>query len=167
MYRRFLAITGSVILFLGLGLAGAKAQDQSSPPPANPPQGQPPQGGMAGGRGMRAPMSPDQMVARLDERLHLNDDQKGKIRSVLEDRQASMEKLRSDTSLSPEDRRAKMRQIFEDHNDQIKNVLNDQQKQQYDQMMERRGRMGNRGGNPPPPPSSGQTPPAPPSNPQL
>lgn len=164
MYKRFIAITGSVVLFLGLGLTRAIAQDQSSTPPENPPQGQPPQGGMAGGRGMRGPMNPDQMLARLDERLHLSDDQKGKIRSILEDRQASMDKLRSDTSLSQEDRRAKMRTIFTEHNDQIKQVLNDQQKQEYDQMMERRGRMGNRGGNPPPPPSDSQTPPP---NPQL
>jgi len=166
VYKRFLAITGSLVLFLGLGLTSVMAQDQSSTPPENPPQGQPPQGGMAGGRGMRGPMSPDQMVARLDQRLHLSDDQKTKIRSIMEDRQTSMEKLRSDTSLSDEDRRAKMRQIFTEHNDQIKNVLNDQQKQEFDQMMQRRGRMGNGGGNPPPPPSD-QAPPPPPSNPQL
>ena len=163
MYKRFLAITGSVVLVLGLGLTSAKAQDQSGAPAENPPQGQPPQEGAAGGRGMRhGPMSPDQMLARLDERLRLSDDQKTKVRSILEDRQSSMEKLRSDTSLSPEDRRAKMRTIFEEHNGQIKNVLNDQQKQQFEQMMQRRGRMGNGGGNPPP---SDQAPPPP--NPQL
>lgn len=161
MYKRLLAITGSVVLVLGLGLTSAKAQDQSGTPPENAPQGQPPQEGAAGGRGMRrGPMSPDQMVARLDQRLHLSDDQKTKIRSIMEDRQASMEKLRSDTSLTPEDRRAKMRTIFEEHNDQIKNVLNDEQKQEFDQMMQRRGRMGR--GNPPPPPPSDQAPPPPP-----
>lgn len=109
-------------------------------------------------------MNTDQMLARLDERLHLSDDQKSKIRSILEDRRAETEKLRSDTSLSPEDRRAKMRTIFEDHNDQIKNALNDDQKQKFDEMMQRRGRMGNREGNAPPPPPAGQNPP---SNPQL
>jgi periplasmic protein CpxP/Spy len=160
VYKRFLAITGSAILILGLGLATAQAQDQNTPPPDNAPQGPPPQG-----RGMRGgPMSTDQMLARMDERLHLSDDQKGKIRTILEDRQAAMEKLRSDSTVSPDDRRAKMRSIFEDHNNQIKNVLNDEQKQQFDQMMQRRGRMGNGGGNPPPPPPDSQ---AQPPNPQL
>jgi periplasmic protein CpxP/Spy len=165
VYKRFLAIAGSALLVLGLGLATAKAQDQSNNPPENAPQGPPPPG-----RGMRGgPMSTDQMLARLDERLHLSDDQKTKIRSILEDRRAEMEKLHSDTSLSPEDRRAKMQTIFADHNDQIKNALNDDQKQQFEQMMQRRGRMRNGGGNPPPP--GGQAPPpdsqTPPPNPPL
>lgn len=156
MYKRFLAVAGSALLILGVGLTTAKAQDQSDNPPQNAPQGPPPQG-----RGMRGgPMNTDQMLARLDERLHLSDDQKTKIRSILEDRRAEMEKLRSDNSLAPEDRRAKMRTIFEDHNDQIKNVLTDEQKPKFEEMMQRRGRMGNRGGNPPPPPPEGQNPPA-------
>lgn len=155
MYKRLLAVPGIALLILGLGLTAAKAQDQSDNPPQNAPQGQPPQG-----RGMRGgPMNTDQTLARLDERLHLSDDQKTKIRSILDDRRDQMEKLRSDTSLSPEDRRAKMQSIFADHNDQIKNVLNDDQKQKFDQMMERRGRMGDRGGNPPPPPPDSQNPP--------
>ncbi len=159
MYKRFLAIAGSALLVLGLGLTTANAQDQSAPPPDNAPQGPPP-----GGRGMRGQgMSPDQMVARLDQRLHLSDDQKTKIRSILQDQHDAMEKVRSDSTLAPEDRRAKMQSIAADHHDQIKNVLNDQQKQEYDQMMQRRGRMGN-GGNPPPPPPDGQSPPP---NPQL
>jgi periplasmic protein CpxP/Spy len=107
-------------------------------------------------------MNPDQMLARLDQRLHLSDDQKTKIRSVLQDQHDAMEKVRSDSALTPEDRRAKMQSIMADHHDQIRNALNDQQKQEFDQMMQRRGRMG--GGNPPPPPADGQ---APPQNPQL
>jgi periplasmic protein CpxP/Spy len=156
VYKRFLAVAGSGLLILGLGLTTAKAQDQTSNPPDNAPQGPPPPG-----RGMRGGMNPDQMLARLDQRLHLSDDQKTKIRSILEDQHAAMEKLRSDSSLAPEDRRAKMQSLMAEHHDQIKNVLNDQQKQQFDQMMERRGRMG--GGNPPPPggqaPPDSQTPP--------
>ena len=34
-----------------------------------------------------------------------------------------------------------MQSIFADHNEQIKGVLNDEQKQQFEQMMQRRGRM--------------------------
>jgi periplasmic protein CpxP/Spy len=154
VYKRLLAIAGSAALILGLGLTTAKAQDQSTPPPDNAPQGGPPPGrGMRGGRGMDS----EQMLARLDERLHLSEDQKGKVRTILQDRAAAAEKLRSDSSLSPEDRRSKMQSIFAEHNEQIKGVLNDQQKQQFEQMMERRGRMGNRGGGPPPP--AGQAPP--------
>ncbi|HEV2425741.1 MAG TPA: hypothetical protein VGZ29_13010 [Terriglobia bacterium] len=155
MYKRFLAVTGSALLILGLGRTTAKAQDQGGTPPENAPQGAPP----PGQRMRRAPMSTDQMLARLDARLHLSDDQKTRIRSILEDRRAQMEKLRSDTSVAAEDRRARMRTIFEDHNAEIKNVLNDEQKQEFEQMMQRRARMGSRGGNPPPPPPEGQNPP--------
>jgi protein CpxP len=159
VYKRFLAITASAVLVLGLGLTTARAQDSTSTPPDNAAQNPPPQGGMREGRGG---MNPDQMLARLDQRLHLSDDQKGKIRTILQDRVAAMQKLRSDTSMPQDERRSKMQSISADHNDQIKAVLTDDQKKEFDQMMEHRGGMRNGGGNPPPPDS--QSPPPPPPN---
>jgi hydrogenase maturation factor HypE len=47
-----------------------------------------------------------------------------------------MEKLRSDSSLSQEDRRAKFQTIREDSDTKVRAVLNDTQKKQYDEMQQ-------------------------------
>jgi hypothetical protein len=94
-------------------------------------------------------MSPDEELQRLDKALKLTDDQKGQIKPILEDRQQKMESLRSDTSLSDQDRRSKMRSIFEESNGKIRNALNDDQKKSFDEMQQRgRGRRPSGGSNP-------------------
>jgi hypothetical protein len=94
-------------------------------------------------------MSPDEELQRLDKALKLTDDQKGQIKPILEDRQQKMESLRSDTSLSAEDRRSKMRSIFEESNGKIRNTLNDDQKKSFDEMQQRgRGSRPGGGSNP-------------------
>jgi protein CpxP len=49
-----------------------------------------------------------------------------------------MKSIHEDSSLSPQDRRAKMRSLWEDSDTKIKAVLNDDQKQKYDQMQQQR-----------------------------
>jgi hypothetical protein len=85
-------------------------------------------------------MSPDEELQRLDKALKLNDDQKGQIKPILEDRQQKMQSLRSDTSLSQQDRWSKMRSIREDSNGKIRSVLNDDQKKKFDEMDQHGGR---------------------------
>jgi len=66
-----------------------------------------------------------------------------------------MESLHSDTSLSREDRMQKMRGIMEESNGKIRDVLNDDQKKQFDEMRQHtRGHMQGHGpgGQAPPPP---------------
>ena len=139
MYKRFLTVVASGLLVLGVAL-GANAQEPG-PPPGGPM-----------GRGHR--MSPDEELQRLDKSLKLTDDQKTSIKPILEDRQKKMESLRSDTSLSREDRMGKMRSIMEESNGKIRDVLNDDQKKQFDEMQQHmRGRQGRGpGGQPPAPP---------------
>jgi protein CpxP len=120
-------------------------------------QGQSGQMGQMGGRRMGGPMSPQMELDRLSKELNLTDEQKEKIKPILEDQQKQMQDLRNDSSVQGPDRRAKMQDIRKDHMTQIRNVLTSEQQTKLDEMqkrmMERGGRRmgGEGGGNPPPP----------------
>ncbi len=133
--------------FLVAGLA-VQAQDNAS------------QGGgrghmrMGGREGMR--MDPQQRADRMAKMLNLSDDQKSKVLDILNGEQKQISDLRSDTSLSQQDRRSKMREIREGTGSQIRALLNSDQQQKYDQMQQRmkermehnRGGSGAQGQNP-------------------
>ncbi len=106
------------------------------------------QGGGGGGRGM---MTPDQQVERLDTALTLTADQKTSIKAIFEASMKDQMALRQDTSLSDDDRRAKMTAMREAQTAKIKAVLTDEQKTKYDEMMKAQRQRGP--GGPPPPPS--------------
>jgi len=82
-------------------------------------------------------MGPDQQLEHMSKALNLTDDQKSQIKPILQDRQKQMESLRSDTSLSPEDRRSKARSLMQDSNAKIIAVLNDEQKTKFKEMQSR------------------------------
>ena len=123
MPKRWSAVVHSAILVLGLAFGGfqARAQDQEQPPSAVPQESGMRHGGM---------MNPE----ILTRDLNLTDDQKSQLKSILEDRAQKMRSVRSDTSLSPEDRRSKLGSISEESNSKIRALLNDEQKQKFDQM---------------------------------
>jgi periplasmic protein CpxP/Spy len=106
--------------------AQAAATDQSS----NQAQG-------TQGRGRRG-MNPDRQVQALTKKLNLTSDQAAKITPILQDRAQQMQALRADTTVAPADRRAKAKGIMDDSNSKIEAVLNDQQKQQFEQMQAQR-----------------------------
>ena len=108
----------------------ARAQDSTNATPATPPAGAPP----GGGRGMRGPN-----LDQLATTLNLTDDQKAKVKTILDTQRQKMSDLRADTSLSREDRRTKMQAIRQDTTDQMKAVLTPDQFDQY-QKMQPRGR---------------------------
>lgn len=102
----------------------------------------------------RAP-DPQKQAARLTKRLGLSDDQSSKITSILQDRQQQLSAARSDSSLSPQDRRAKMRSIQQDTDTQINAVLTPDQQSQYATMKQNmKNRWQNARGNPNAPNSS-------------
>jgi periplasmic protein CpxP/Spy len=86
----------------------------------------------------RREADPQRQVNMLTKRLNLTGEQKNQILPILTDRKQQMKSIHEDTSLSQQDRRAKVRSIFEDSNAKIKAVLNDDQKQKYDQMQQQR-----------------------------
>jgi len=86
---------------------------------------------------MHGPMSPDQQLEHLSKALNLTGDQKSQIKPILEERQQKLESIHSDSSLSPEDRRSKMRSLIEDSHTKLRAVLTDEQKTKFDQMQSR------------------------------
>lgn len=87
-------------------------------------------------RGNRQPPSVDEQVKRLSDRLNLTSDQQSKIKPILEDQRTQMEAVRNDSSLSREDRMAKMRTIRQSSTAKVRDTLNDDQKKQYDAMQQ-------------------------------
>jgi periplasmic protein CpxP/Spy len=118
---------------------GIHAYSQEGPPP----------GGPVGHGGFRQPPSAEEQTARLTKALTLTEEQQGKVKGILEEQHQQMGKLREDTSVAPEDRFGKMRELREKAHSQIKAVLTDEQKKKFEEMEQHRGdRM--RHGAPPP-----------------
>ena len=134
--------------FISLALGGlmvvavsARAQDNAAPAPD---QGQAARGPMR--------MNPDRQLERMTRELGLSADQQSQIKPLLMDRQQKMEAVFQDQSLSREDRRSKMQAIRQDATGKIEAVLNDQQKQKFEQMQERMRDRNGAGQGPPQPP---------------
>jgi len=129
MHTRTISMLLGAVLATGAALA--QAPDQSQPSSA----AQATQTTKV--REHKAP-NPDRMAKHLGKRLSLSSDQVAQIKPVLEDRTQQMQALRADTSLSQQDRRNKAHQIMQDSNSKIEAVLNDTQKQQFEQMLQDR-----------------------------
>jgi periplasmic protein CpxP/Spy len=128
-----------VLLATSLLGAAAFAQQNPAPPPAGGDQPQPGQ--------RRAMPSVDDQVKMLSDRLNLTADQQTKIKPILEDQRTQMQALMKDDSLSQDDRRAKMHSLRESTNSKIRDLLTDDQKNQFDEM---RQQMRDRMRQPPP-----------------
>jgi hypothetical protein len=122
-------IVGSASLALAQMSGMAQSQDQG--------QGQGPGGGHHG-MGRRQMPSVDDQVNELNQRLKLSDDQKTQVRSILQNQRDQMAQLSQDNSTAPQDCRAKMREIHETSNTKIRDILNDDQKKQFDQYEQER-----------------------------
>ena len=85
---------------------------------------------------------------RMAEQLNLTEDQKPKVQSIMKAQMDKMRGLRQDTSLTPEDRKAKMKAIREDSAAQMKAVLTAEQFQKWQDMQ---SKMHNRPPGGPPP----------------
>jgi Spy/CpxP family protein refolding chaperone len=140
-----IVLSGLLATGLTLGTAAAFAQQDS---PATPDASAQP--GNGGGRMGRMQMSPDDRLAQMTKRYNLSADQQTQIKPILADQQTQMMALRQDSSLSREDKMAKMKSIRETSSTKIQAILNDSQKQKYaedEQKMQER--MQQRGGGAP------------------
>lgn len=81
--------------------------------------------------------NPNKQARRMARTLGLSHDQEAQIKPILVDRDRQMQSL-ADSSLSPHDRRAQARQIMQDSKGKIEALLNDSQRQQYEQMLAQR-----------------------------
>ena len=120
-----------MIVLAAVCLLAVAAFAQQSNPPAQPPAGADQQQGQR-----RGPMSVDDQLKNLTDRLSLTADQQAKIKPILEDRNTQMQALMKDQSLSQEDRRSKGRTIQESTTGKIRDVLTDEQKKKYDEMQQ-------------------------------
>jgi protein CpxP len=119
-----IALSGLLAAGLTLGSAAAFAQDSPAPDASAQPGG-------GGGRMGHMQMTPDEQVARMTKRYNLSADQQTQIKPILANQQQQMMALRGDSSLSREDRMAKMKGIREDSSTKIQAILNDTQKKQF------------------------------------
>jgi Spy/CpxP family protein refolding chaperone len=75
--------------------------------------------------------TPEEVVERLDKKLSLTDDQKAKITPIIAARQEKLKALAADQSGRRMQKARKAKSIFQESDNQIKAILNDQQKQRY------------------------------------
>jgi len=146
------ALAVGSLLALGPAL---RADDSTNTPPAAPPAGSPPPGDRHG-PGMRGPN-----FDRLAEYLNLTDEQKPKVKAILDGQRDQMRDAWQDQSLSPKDHMTKMKAIREDTMAKLKTVLTVDQFKKFQDMRPMTGgpRHGPPGGPPPggPPPEQGGT----------
>src|SRR5580698_1958511 len=130
-----LAISGLLATGLTLCSAAVFAQQDNAAPA---PEASAPQQG-AGGHGQwGGHQTPDEQVARMTKRYSLSADQQAQIKPILANQQQQMQALRQDSSLSREDKMAKMKSIHLDSSTKIQALLNDSQKQKFAQDQQRR-----------------------------
>ncbi len=134
-------------------LAPASFAEDSAPPPPPTQQGPGP---------MR--FNPERRLARLTEELGLTAEQQNALHPILL-AQAHAMKSANDPTLSDDQRRAKLRTVFQEFRPQINAVLTPAQQEKMAQMRPPRprdgrggpeGRPGKDGNRPPPPPEAGE-----------
>jgi protein CpxP len=89
-----------------------------------------------GRRGQRA--TPEEQVKAMKETLKLTDEQVEKVKAVLAKNQEKIKALREDTALSQEDRRAKMRELSQGMDEELKPILTPEQQTKWKEEREKR-----------------------------
>ena len=84
-------------------------------------------------QGKRGP-SVEERMTRMTEELKLTSEQQPKVKAALEDANKQRQELRGDSSLSREDRRAKMTTINEATSKKLKEILKPDQFEKYEKM---------------------------------
>jgi periplasmic protein CpxP/Spy len=126
----------SLLILVAAGLIStaapfATAQDSQS----NGQQSQPSQD-----NGMRHHGRPDpaERTAELTKKLKLTSDQQPKVLDALQSEHSQMESLHQDSSLSEQDRHAKMMEIHKSTDEQIRGLLDPTQQKKWDEMQAKR-----------------------------
>jgi hypothetical protein len=79
---------------------------------------------------------PEHRMEMLSKRLNLTADQQSKLQPIISERQQQIRAIFQDSSLSREDRMAKIKAIRRDSNAKIEALLTDQQKQNFEQLQQ-------------------------------
>jgi periplasmic protein CpxP/Spy len=124
-HSRWSVLTILVLLAAGLTFAQTSQQSQAPTPEKNAVT-------------HRTAPTVDQQLQRLSDKLNLTDDQKTKLKPILQDQMDQMKTVREDTSLTPEQKRAKMKSTHASFNEQINAVLTPEQQAKYKEMQQER-----------------------------
>jgi Spy/CpxP family protein refolding chaperone len=89
-------------------------------------------------RGRGQMPSVDDQLKRMTKDLKLTDEQQTKVKPILEDQRQQMQQLRSDTSLSQDEKFSKMRELHEQASSQIKSLLNQDQQKKFEEHQQKR-----------------------------
>jgi Spy/CpxP family protein refolding chaperone len=140
---------------LAITPAVSRAQDASAPTPTPtaPADGAPPpanHGGPRRGGGYN--------LKELTAKLNLTADQQKTIGDIIRTARSQSKEVRDDDSLSAEDKRSKMREIFTNEKAQIREALTPEQQATFDAMPPPWGPGGRGGGPGGPPPAAAPTP---------
>ena len=121
-------IRGAVVVMAAVGmLAGhAVVQGADQVPPG---QGQ---GGPARGAVKRGQMDAGERLERMSRHLNLTDEQKAKIKPILEDEDQRLKALRDDGSLTRDQQREKLRSIRQETHEKIRPLLTPEQQKKID-----------------------------------
>ena len=124
-----IALTG----FLTLGLAGtaAFAQDQTTEPST---QNQNTESSHPMPMHKHHRMNSERQLKRMTKKLDLSSEQQTQIKPILDSNDQQMQQLWQDKSMSKADRQQKMMDIHQDTSSKVEAVLNDTQKQKYEEM---------------------------------
>ncbi len=106
----------------------ASAQDNGSNDQQSDTAGAPPEHGRGGH------FDPEKRTEMLTKQLKLTSDQQPKVLDILKSAQSQMQSLRSDSSVSQDDRRSKMMEIHKTSDDQIRALLDPNQQKKWDAM---------------------------------
>jgi Spy/CpxP family protein refolding chaperone len=117
------------LITIAAPLAAAQSNDA-------PPNSQQPAEGNAGWH--HGPPDPAQHTQELTKKLKLTPDQQTKVQAILESEHSQMESLRQDNSTPQQDRRAKMMDIRQNSNTQIRALLDSNQQKKWDEMQANR-----------------------------
>ncbi|MGD0570901.1 MAG: hypothetical protein ABSA78_21080 [Candidatus Sulfotelmatobacter sp.] len=129
MKQSVLALVAAGLISVGASFAVAQdnaPNDQQSAP--------------AQENGMRrhGPADPAQRTAELTRKLNLTSDQQTKVLAALQSERSQMESVHQDSSLSQQDRHAKMMDIRKATDSQIRGLLDVNQQKKWDEMQARR-----------------------------
>ncbi len=138
--QSLLILAAAGLISIAAPFAGAQdSNSQQSPPPMQE----------NGGR-HHGPPDPAKRTAELTKQLNLTSDQQPKVQDALQSEHSQMESLHQDSSLSQQDRHAKMMEIHKSTDAQIRGLLDPTQQKKWDEMQAKHDQwmQGHHGGAP-------------------